>query len=314
MNAQSLNNDIVDKRLENRDVFRIGDYINNKTKIKVGCKKCNYTWEALPSNFLRPERGCPRCKKHIILTNDIIDDRLKNGIVYRIGENNRTTRKIKVGCRVCGHTWEAFTLNVLRNSGCLMCARKQNAIDRSLTNEIIDEKLKDRTTFRIGYYVASRLPIDFGCKRCGHIWKAKPNNILIGKDCPNCCAGKSERLIRDFLKQFYGPEHLFHHKRRYITEKDFVVVDFLILPNIIIEYNGEQHYNLVRFGGISIDRAKNNLERQQNRDAKLREYCKQNNYKLLEIPYTIKKNQWEPMILEFLSYPLPLEKKLQEIS
>ena len=54
---------------------------------------------------------------------------------------------------------------------------------------------------------------------------------------------------------------------------------------IIIEYNGEQHYKPVRFNGRSQYMANKCLKRQKIRDVELREYCKNKNYILLEVPY-----------------------------
>lgn len=38
----------------------IGEYVNNRTKIKCRCKDCGNEWEATPSNLLK-YRGCPAC-------------------------------------------------------------------------------------------------------------------------------------------------------------------------------------------------------------------------------------------------------------
>jgi hypothetical protein len=51
--------------------------------------------------------------------------------------------------------------------------------------------------------------------------------------------------------------------------------------NIIIEYNGIQHYKQKEYFG-----GDNALEQQQERDMALRQYCKEHKIKLIEIPYT----------------------------
>jgi hypothetical protein len=62
----------------------------------------------------------------------------------------------------------------------------------------------------------------------------------------------------------------------YNMRVDFYLPDF----NTMIEYNGIQHYKPVyKFGGVTAFR------NQQRRDVNLRTYCKQNNIKLIEIPY-----------------------------
>lgn len=67
-----------------------------------------------------------------------------------------------------------------------------------------------------------------------------------------------------------------------IKYKDSIYrADFFIpLINLIIEYNGEQHYKPVKwFGGAK------KFHNQQQRDKNVRDYCRENNIKLLEIPY-----------------------------
>ncbi len=71
-----------------------------------------------------------------------------------------------------------------------------------------------------------------------------------------------------------------------------LTTDFYIpSQNLIIEYNGEQHYRPVRFGQIRFGQKHNctqkqadeNFIKQQARDELLKNYCKENNINLLEI-------------------------------
>ena len=70
--------------------------------------------------------------------------------------------------------------------------------------------------------------------------------------------------------------------------------DFLIEKDgykpIVIEYNGKHHYEPATFGGISQEEAKDNFERQQEHDQLKRDFCKENNYTLVEIKYTENSN------------------------
>ena len=65
--------------------------------------------------------------------------------------------------------------------------------------------------------------------------------------------------------------------------------DFLIqkegFNNIVIEFNGKQHYEPVNFGGISQEEADNQFKKQKKHDRLKRKFCEENNYKLLEIHY-----------------------------
>jgi len=60
-------------------------------------------------------------------------------------------------------------------------------------------------------------------------------------------------------------------------------IDYLLENKIIIEYNGEQHYRPVCFGGISYEKAQLNFNNQVDRDRNLEKFCKNNNYILIVI-------------------------------
>ena len=63
--------------------------------------------------------------------------------------------------------------------------------------------------------------------------------------------------------------------------KKFIPDFYVESANLMIEYNGEQHYRpLEQWGG------EQQFKKQQRRDAAFREYCKQEGITLLEIPYT----------------------------
>lgn len=46
----------------NQNITVIGEYINNKTKIMVECKKCGNRWEVVPASLLNGH-GCPVCSR-----------------------------------------------------------------------------------------------------------------------------------------------------------------------------------------------------------------------------------------------------------
>jgi len=62
---------------------------------------------------------------------------------------------------------------------------------------------------------------------------------------------------------------------------DFYVSEF----KIFIEFNGKQHYEPVRFGGISAEDAKSNFEKQIRNDNIKKEFCERNGYNLLIIKF-----------------------------
>lgn len=58
---------------------------------------------------------------------------------------------------------------------------------------------------------------------------------------------------------------------------------------IAIEYQGEQHYKIVKSFGMD----ENSMKKQKERDQLKRELCKKNNIMLIEVPYTVKLNDIE---------------------
>ena len=109
----------------------------------------------------------------------------------------------------------------------------------------------------------------------------RPDHLRNGHGCSNCIKSKGEERIEQFL---------ISNRIDYIREKRFkdcrsnkkpMPFDYYIPSmNLCIEYQGIQHYKPIElFGG------EKQLRQQQINDNFKREFCKNNNIKLLEIPY-----------------------------
>lgn len=121
---------------------------------------------------------------------------------------------------------------------------------------------------------------------CGKIFSTRGENLLQLRTTSCGCQSRSysERIIENILKESKIP---------FKTEYSFpdllgnnttpLRFDFVIFNKekiTIIECQGKQHYNPVdHFGG------EKQFLRQQSYDNKKREYCKQHNLRLIEIPY-----------------------------
>ena len=74
-----------------------------------------------------------------------------------------------------------------------------------------------------------------------------------------------------------------------VKAKGLLRWDFIITncdEPLFIEYDGQQHYEPQRFGGISKEKAEIKFEKQKEHDKIKDDYCNENGYLLLRIPYT----------------------------
>ena len=103
----------------------------------------------------------------------------------------------------------------------------------------------------------------------------------------NCSAG--ELKIMNTLKEM-GIEYEFDSSYQLKNENGKLLRwDFIIKTKnepLFIEYDGRAHFMPVNFGGISQEKAESNLIKQQAHDKLKNDYCNENGYLLLRIPYT----------------------------
>ncbi len=119
------------------------------------------------------------------------------------------------------------------------------------------------------------------------------------RGCPTCDGTSAEKEIGKILTSYniyYKPQF------SYVDCKDQRALPFdFYLPdhNILIEYDGEQHYRPVNFGGITDEKAFENFKITQHHDLIKTTYCKNNNIPLLRIPYWERGNI-EKIILDYI--------------
>lgn len=85
----------------------------------------------------------------------------------------------------------------------------------------------------------------------------------------------------NFKSQFTFPDC----KNIFALPFDFAVLDYNDTIMFLIEHQGEQHFQPVCFGGISVEQAQNNYKENQYRDEIKKKYCEKHNITLIEIPY-----------------------------
>lgn len=114
-------------KLLRRKIKLLNSYKNRHTKMLLKCNACDYAWEAFGSNVFNTKNptGCPSCNGSPTtskLSNKIIDTRVKNRGIRRIGNYKNNSTPLKWKCRKKGHIWFAVSSSVINNeSGCPSC-------------------------------------------------------------------------------------------------------------------------------------------------------------------------------------------------
>lgn len=252
-------------------------------KIKIICL-IHGEFEQRSKNHLSGS-GCYKCGRSsaaqkLTLDNNIIDQFLIDNNIKIVRVDNYTYCKSKINwrCLKCNNIWLASQNSIFKFKGCPKCS------SRKLSNEIVDSKLKDLklNIIRLGNFSKVRNKLEWKCLVCNNTWFATSGDLLKinGSGCPNCSRCKNEKLISKLLNNsnvIYKKITLkFNNRKCY---PDFYLPKY----NLIIEYNGDQHYKPIRFGNISKEEAIKQFEKQKIRDENLRIYCKENSTNLLEI-------------------------------
>lgn len=187
---------------------------------------------------------------------------------------------------LCGKTNESTPASLLGGHGCI--CKQINS--RKVYLEDFLERVK---VLGDGQYVLTdSLPyvntttkVELLHKKCGNTYKTNPGNFWNGRRCPFCANkgnSKGERLVEDVLISLglsYMEQATFkgmkHYKQLYY---DFLIEDL----DIIIEYQGLQHYRPVEYlGGFK------KFKSQIKRDEIKANFAKDNGYKLIEVPYKL---------------------------
>lgn len=186
-------------REHGHDITVLGEYKNQKSKVKCRCNVCGHEWEAIAHNLYN--RGtCPKCSisNRVAKRRTTHDDfvammasRRRDLIV--LGKYETTYSKIKVKSIRCGHEWEARANNLLHsNSGCPICYGHNKT-----TSDFIKEVNKLNINVEVlGEYTGSKSDILCKCTLCGKEWMSTPNSLLHGTGCYECGHKRGGMKIR----------------------------------------------------------------------------------------------------------------------
>ena len=188
---------VKNKNAENIEI--LGEYVNNKTKIKCKCKTDGYEWEVKPNDLLNGI-SCPKCAGNIKKTTEEFVNELKeiNDNIEILGEYVNAHTKIKCKCKIDGYEWETTPHSLLKGQGCPKCAGNANKTTEEFKQEM--KEINDNIEI-LGEYKGSKIKIKCKCKIDGYIWETTPNNLLKGYGCPKCSGNIKNKTTEYFINE-----------------------------------------------------------------------------------------------------------------
>lgn len=272
------------------DYTKSRQFKNNKDKIKVICPEHGMFSQTV-NNHLNGS-GCYECgnKRRSLKGRRSWDEvylKLKkiHGEKYIFDKSSYTkvSDKINVHCKVHNYDFDIIVSSLLNGQGCYHCGINKIVhflkSDWDSTFKKIKKVHGNRYSYNIETFDGRKKPMEIICDKHG-VFTQEPSVHMDGHGCPNCNSSIGENFISLFLK---------NNKITFETQKTFkglkmkrkLKVDFYIEKyNLVIEYNGRQHYEPVEtFDG------KRGLLRTQKSDNIKKQFCNNNNINFEVIRY-----------------------------
>lgn len=208
-------------------IYKMGDLLRKKHC----CNYCNYGMNSGKVTKQKQKEALTKLEENNL-------EFVRFGYIQKIYKPT-----IVFKCLRCGQTQEKQLSSFLEHSFCSYCVHS----GKKMNTEGFKVNLPSQYTM-LEDYNGTEKKILFRHEDCGFIWKTTPHNLVSGCGCPKCAnrRSKGEKRIIDFLSS---------KKIEFVFEKSFEWSDkkrydfYLPNYNLLIEYNGVQHYKNIIFHG-----------------------------------------------------------------
>lgn len=284
--------------------YSLAEYNGPHVKIRIVCKD-HGIFEQTPNFHLRSFVGCPKCsiiqrsQKRSLTKEQFIEKSIKlHGHKYDYSLVEYVNAFVDVIIICPEHGQFIQTANDHMNGkgrGCRKCRAKNISLkmkgkkpvsagkNKSNVHDFIkkaNEVHSDKYDYSLAIYLRKDIKVGILCSKHG-IFEQTPHDHLQGCGCPKCSLSKGEIRIEQFLKD-NNIDYLSQHSFSDLKSKSSLKFDFCLPDyNILIEYDGEQHFKYNAF----FHRSDKSFDYQKEKDCLKEQYCKKNNIKLIRIPY-----------------------------
>lgn len=289
--------------------FVEGEYKNNTTKLKIRCACGNIFSTSLAEFKGLNKKQCNECGKRIQLkdikkTHEKFCNELniiKNGTYTVLSDYVSVHTKILVKHSECGNTFYTEPARLLyTEKGCPYCAGNAKLTIQQV-KKFIEVTSNSNYKLLSATYINNSTPLKICCDK-GHEYETSYGNFYMGKRCPLCNEPKGEEKIDKFLS-LHNLVYDTQYKIKDCRNKLPLPFDFAVFEDnektklkCLIEFDGEQHFKVVDFYGGE----EGYLKRIKNDEIK-NKYCKDNNIRLIRIPYYDFNNIPEILLKELLN-------------
>lgn len=268
------------------DYQLVGQYINSTTPVEVRHLTCERTYSPTPKDLLAGKSTCRHCSPRWSGMSDPASFRseireLTNGEYEVIGDYVKAMEPVRMRHTACMHEFSMNPTHFRRGRRCPKCGGTMRKSHDTFVAQVSD--LVGDEYAVVGYYVNDETKIAFQHTVCGREYLVSPGKFLTGRRCPRCAEERRQSIVVKAIRRFLQ-EHDVQFKEEYWDGQlrspagkamrfDF----FLPVFGLVVEYDGEQHFNGWLTRSIGVERA---------RDAAKNAYCIESGIKLLRMNVT----------------------------
>lgn len=277
-------------------------YVDKSTPIAIGCTIHGVFYLTMHSHVYR-KCGCKKC-------GDLAKQKSKYTLVQLIHMANEThggkytysdvrfdgppkmNIKVSIRCKSHGIFEQTLSAHIYNKGGCPSCGllsaeqKRTTKITKTLMDFVLDanEIHGNKYNYHNVVYKNTHAPVEIICPSHGPFTVKPVKHLTDRQGCPICGMTKGELDVYTELRK-HDIEFICQHKFNDCVNVTghHLIFDFWIpSKNLLIEYDGEQHYRNVTFGSTSDTAMLANI---QDRDRIKTAYAEKNGIVLLRIPF-----------------------------